>query len=171
MRVISLKVYKFSELSEDAQLKALDDLRTINVDCEWWDFIYHELSELNISFDGFDFGRVSYCELRFLGFLDEAANKIMREHGPNTDTYKTAAEFLDNFKKANKDYERAGPYSKNHDYLLDSIENCKEDFKTQLSEDYLKILRLQYEYLISNEAIKETIEANDYEFFEDGKLF
>jgi hypothetical protein len=32
-------------------------------------------------------------------------------------------------------------------------------------------LRNDYEYQTSEKAIKETIEANEYEFYVDGKLF
>jgi hypothetical protein len=33
-----------------------------------------------------------------------------------------------------------------------------------------RVLRDEYEYLTSAEAIKETIEANEYEFDQDGNL-
>ena len=42
-------------------------------------------------------------------------------------------------------------------------------FKALLN-DYLSLLSNEYEYLISDEAIKETITANEYEFYENGKL-
>jgi len=37
-------------------------------------------------------------------------------------------------------------------------------------EEYLSLLRQEYEYLTSKDAIVETIQANDYEFTEEGKL-
>jgi len=37
-------------------------------------------------------------------------------------------------------------------------------------EEYLHIFRKQFEYLESREAIQETIEANDYDFTENGKI-
>ena len=43
-------------------------------------------------------------------------------------------------------------------------------FVKELLNAYWKILYDDYEYLTSEEAIKETIEANEYDFDEDGNL-
>ena len=47
----------------------------------------------------------------------------------------------------------------------------EEDFNKSLAGDYLKMLKDEYEYQSSEEAIIETIEANEYEFTADGELF
>lgn len=52
--------------------------------------------------------------------------------------------------------------------LLDDLDAA---FARALSEEYLSILRQEYDYQTSEEAIKGTIEANDYDFTEDGKIF
>ena len=44
------------------------------------------------------------------------------------------------------------------------------DFLEALGKCYLKILEKEYEYRYSDEAIIETIEANDYCFLENGKM-
>jgi hypothetical protein len=38
METVTIQAYTFDELDEDAQTKALDLMRDINVDFEWWDF-------------------------------------------------------------------------------------------------------------------------------------
>ena len=46
MRTIRTKVYKFSELSETSQQKAIEKLFDINVDCDWWEFVYEDFKNL-----------------------------------------------------------------------------------------------------------------------------
>ena len=50
------------------------------------------------------------------------------------------------------------------------MQSEEDDFLQSLCEDYRIILRNEYEYLTSEEAIIETIESNEYYFTEDGKL-
>jgi len=58
-----------------------------------------------------------------------------------------------------------------------SDEDCKdekldelgEEFTKAILEEYLSMLKKEYEYLTSDEAVKEMIEANEYEFTEKGK--
>jgi hypothetical protein len=45
------------------------------------------------------------------------------------------------------------------------------EFLCDLLEDYRIILSKEYNYQTSEETIKETIEANDYEFTAEGKLY
>ena len=56
--------------------------------------------------------------------------------------------------------------SESEDKMID-LEN---EFLQSLLEDYSIMLQNESEYLQSAEAIRETIEANEYEFTEDGKL-
>ena len=58
------------------------------------------------------------------------------------------------------------------DYDFDNdCDILDDEFRVSILEDYRIMLQKQYEYLCSEEAIIETIEANDYEFTEDGKLY
>ena len=86
----------------------------------------------------------------------DVAKLIFKNHGQNCDTYKLAKEFIKDRHNAKNENE------------IESIEN---DFEYQLKEEYLSILRKEYEYLTSEEAIKWTIDANEYEFTIDGKIF
>jgi len=42
MRTIRTKIYKFNELSKDVQNKVIERNWDINVNDEWWEFIYFE---------------------------------------------------------------------------------------------------------------------------------
>src|SRR5689334_19678539 len=45
MRTIRTKIYKFSELTEDAKKKAIENLSDINADYSWWDFVYEDFDQ------------------------------------------------------------------------------------------------------------------------------
>jgi len=161
--------YCFKELPDDIQEKAIESLRDLNVDYEWWDHIYSELEEIGVKCKGFNFDR--NCELEFIDSGAEIAHKIVDNHGEECKTYKTAAAYL----KFRDKIVDSAPKDENGDfedeYELDrKLDECRETFKQQLSEDYRIILRKEYEYLTSDEAIKESIEANEYEFDRDGNL-
>jgi len=46
MQKIEINVYGFKELSDKSKAKALDELRYINTDHVWWDFIYEDFISL-----------------------------------------------------------------------------------------------------------------------------
>ena len=56
-------------------------------------------------------------------------------------------------------------------WLVELEEDEMEDIEYYLKQDILSRLRREYDYQISYKAIKEAIEANDYEFYENGILF
>lgn len=148
MRTLEIKVYKFNELPEAAKQKALDKLYDINVDHDWWEFTYDDAKEVDIKINTFD-----------IEFFDSAiivAEKIIEKHGEKCDTYKIAKSFYDQWHKLGEDDDH------------DEIEN---EFQSDIGQDYLSMLRKEYEYRTSEKAIIETIEANDYEFTEDGEIY
>jgi hypothetical protein len=58
------------------------------------------------------------------------------------------------------------------EYAVDKLlGDLDTEFQRALGKEYLSILRREYEYQTSEEAIIETIEANDYDFTEDGRIF
>jgi len=165
-RTIRTKVYKFDELNEDAKQKAIEVLSEINVDYDWWQFVYEDAENIGLKIDGFDIDRGSYCNGNFTISAHEVAANIIRDHGESCDTYKTAQEFLDNSNEIQNKYpEMEGP-----DYEDEMISN-EDAFLNSILEDYRVMLTNEYEYLISDEAIIETIQANEYEFTADGRRF
>ncbi len=186
MRTIETTVYKFDELSETAKQKALESFYDINVDYEWWEFIYDDAKNVGIKITGFDLDRRKNCEGKFYDDAEEVANKILQEHGDTCETYKTAKAFLGELANIESRYkgrwsqyndetpEDEREYDDFDDYFEQEaeydIEDAKNDFKKYIFSDYANMLQENYEYLTSEEAIIESIEANEYEFTENGKL-
>lgn len=148
MRTYTTKhtVYDFSELSEEAKQKALENLYDINVDHEWWDATYYDADNIGLTIDGFDTDHGT-IEGKLTDDMQSVCKSIMAEHGEGTDTYKLAEQWQ-------------------HKHGEDNT----EEFTKLLLEEYLAILRQEYDYLTSEEAIIDTIEANEYEFTKDGEL-
>lgn len=159
MRNITTTVYKFQELTESVQQKILESNYEINVDCSWWEFVYEDAKNIGLEITAFNIDRGSYCEGELKKDPRSVMESILREHGENCKTYGTAKKYLSQLNKLDLDNE-------NCDEQLTSI---AEEFTKELLENYLDILRKEYEYLTSEDAIRETIEINEYEFTAEGK--
>lgn len=154
------KVYKYAELSDEAQQKVMEILGNTNVDNDWWNCIYDDAAAVGIKITGFDLSEhsCSYCHGEFTDDAENIAEKISATHGETCETYKTASKFI----KAHN--ELINEYS-------DGMDELRNEFYHSILEDYRIMLQKDYEYLISEKAILETIDANDYEFTEDGNLY
>jgi len=162
--------YKFDELSDDAKRKALENLHDINVDFNWWDCTYKDAKTIGCAIKGFDLDRRSYCKL-VCNDAHETARLIIANHGRTCDTYKLAAEYLEDHDKIINEAERDEDGELANEYAVDNLlDELNEEFQRALGEEYLSLLRKEYEYLTSEESIVETIQVNEYEFTEDGKL-
>ncbi len=166
MRKIELKIYSFSELSEEAQQKAINKLSNINVDCQWWDSIYMDSENIGLKITSFDLDRNRNAKGKFLVSSKDVAQNILNEHGENCSTYKTAKNFLNDYSPLFAEYSLND--SLEYEYKILDLE---EAFLENLLEDYSILLQNESEYLQSDEAIKETIEANNYEFTKDGEMY
>jgi hypothetical protein len=176
MKTIEIKLYQFSELSEKAKEKALENFHDINVDYGWSDFTIEEITErLNelgfneakVMFSGFwsqGDGACFTCEsIDFKIFLDgkykELADSLSCYISHNWRHY-----FATSTTVNLESYDE-----KISDDLFSSIEQDIERERERLGNMFYKELEQEYEYQTSKEAIIETIEANEYDFLESGK--
>lgn len=167
MRTIEKTVYKFDELPEEGRQKAIENLHDINVDYQWWEYTFHDAERIGLVIKEFDIGRASYVNAEFKYTGKDCADKIIKEHGDMCDTHETAQWFLDEYSALQDKHK-----NDEDDYEFDeAVEEIEEEFLKMLSENYRILLRNEFEYLMSEEAIVETIQANEYEFYENGKLY
>jgi hypothetical protein len=160
-------VYKYSELSDEAKDKAIERLYDLNVDYEWWDGVYWDAENIGLKITEFDLDRNRYAKGNFVLSANEVAANIIRDHGPDCETYKTASAFLD----AINDLDMPDDDSDDFPAWEDKMVELENEFLESILEDYSIILQHESEYLQSRKAIEETIEANEYEFTVDGKLY
>jgi len=149
-------IYTWDESSAEQQEKALDKLYDINVDYDWWESTYDDATTIGLKITGFNIDRGNSIDGNLLALPEDVITAILDNHGDQCDTYKLAQEYRDKVGE-NEDGDR-----------IDEDED--DNFLYALKEEYLSILRKEYDYLTSREAIVETIEANQYEFDENGNL-
>lgn len=168
IKVTETKVYKFDELSEEAQETILNHFAEL--DNDWYQFTYEDAANVYIKITAFDIDRGNYIEGEFLSGVLETAHKIEKEHGELCETYKTTMQYL----KDRDEIIDTCPRDEDGDideYECDNrLDELDAEFKRAILEDYLSLLRKEYEYQTSKEAILETINANEYEFTEDGNI-
>jgi hypothetical protein len=168
---IKRELFTFDELSDEGKEKAIENLRYINIeDHEWWDYVYSDAEDIGLKITEFDIDRGSYAHGNFTLSAEEVAANIIRDHGETCETYKTAENFLAEHNPVYADYMNEESENYESPESEDKLQEMESEFLKSLLEDYRIMLSKEYDYLTSEEAIRETIEANEYEFTEDGNM-
>jgi len=169
--IVKTEVFKFNELSDNGKENAIEGLCDINVDYEWWESVYEDAEQIGIKITGFDIGRSAYCSGELQLSAHEVAANIILEHGGHCETNKTAQAFLDGVNSIEvTEGEEVADTDDDEEYEGKMME-LEDGFTKSVLEDYRIMLRKSYNYFTSEEAIVETIEANDYEFTADGSMY
>jgi phytoene dehydrogenase-like protein len=157
MKIVEVRVYQFNELSDDAKEKARQWFRDRALDYDWWEGIYDDAATIGLKIREFDLDGNRHAAGKFIMSGYEVSEKIIQEHGKDYETYKTAVTF-----------------KKEYDAILeddDKVNKLTDQFLKSLLEDYSIMLQHEYEYLLSDKSVDETIEANQYTFTENGERF
>lgn len=172
MRTVRTKVYQFNELNENAKENAINSNSEINVDYDWWENVYYDAEIIGLKITSFRLDRNRNASGEFLTTAYDVCNSILENHGVECATYETAnkfkgieSEFLRKCKIEN-DGDEDTTYEQDCEYS-----DLEEDFLNELLEDYSVMLQSECEYLQSDEAISETLIANEYEFTKEGNRF
>ena len=164
MKTIKIKVYKFDELDKQTKEKVIENYRNINVeDFQWYDWIKDDFNRLGLEIQGFDLGRRNYVKI-YIDNLEETSKNIIEEYGDSVLIKQTAKNYINEYEKIQANF-------KEDEDIEREVELLDEQYEKEYSEDILSYLRSSYDWEISDEAITETIEANDYDFTTDGKIY
>lgn len=170
MRTITKTLYSFEELSEEAKEKVLDKFYDINVDYDWWQFTYEDAENIGLKLTSFDLDRNRHAKGEFIYSATEVAANILKEHGEQCETYKTASNFLEQHNTVYADYmDESSENYESYDSEQELIE-IEEEFLKDLCEDYSIMLQKECEYLQTEDSIIQTIVSNGYEFDEEGNI-
>jgi hypothetical protein len=183
MPVIKLiTLYRFDELSKEAQEAAISNLHDVNVHYDWRDSTYENAELIGLKIVEFDIERRT-IEGKLNEYLLDVCKSIRKNHGKEWRTFQTAiayhkqyiAAFVEWYGTQTQQADPSASHWKPKDWLADfkredEAEEIEADFAKELLEDYLLILRDEYEYQTSREQVVETIKANDYLFTELGEL-
>lgn len=196
-RYKQLPIYNYDEASKELKEKILNNYRDINVvDVDWWDFdglfdpttedfkklgrrFKHEYDEdtkkgystlNNFKIESFDLDRENYLQIKDIDTknkstflkqigLTEEEIILVDKIGVNNDRENDSKIIID-FYNSNAETEKA----------QDRIQSKAEEGFSELIHRAKKELREQYKDLISDEAVKNTIQINEYDFDEQGKM-
>jgi len=194
MRQITQTIYNFNELSDESKQTAISELSDINVGYDWWDYEIGYLKETleNIGFENPEINLSGFhCQGNSASFTANVNNeKLLNSMIYCSNYYDDAKGYHKLIKLSDlfsiKVYRSGSHYSHENtcsitwdssmhgnicnDLLnsaIDDIETLRKDLCCFIYNN----LETQYEYLTSDDAIIETIIANEYEFTGDGKLY
>lgn len=168
MTTKTYNVYKFDELSDKAKQRVIDQHADfLSQEDWWWQDTYDEAEGLGFKITEFDINRGNYIKLELTTSWPEVAEKIVGDHGESCETFKIAKAFLiARYKIVDEE-----PKDEGGEFVSEfELDACDKEFARDIGEDYLQLLRKEYEYQTSDEQVIESIKANDYDFTEDGQL-
>jgi len=175
MRIIEIKAFQFWELDSQTQEKVIENNRTINIDSNFWYECEQEIykTELKIIVSEFDIYRKT-INITIEDSFD-TAERIVKFFNKKSSIVYIAKTFIRDrdtlVKKYGEGNEKDG-YGVKQEFWSEydeEIEYLEEEFRKEIAEEILSKLTSQYEYEISDDAIKETILLNEYEFTEEGE--
>jgi len=169
MRTIKTQVFYYDELSEEVKEKIVYRLWDINVDYDWWHFVFEDAENIGLKIIAFDADRRGYIDGRMLLPIEESIKAILQDHGKECDTYKLAIDFSQRLSDLWRNHLPQIEEDEYNEYD-DEYERLSDEYEHALKEEYVCILRREYEYRTSEETIVESIRANEFEFTEDGKM-
>ena len=180
MREITVKVYKFAELSDDAQERALNEFRPLSIEHDWYEYPYDTIRTagklIGLDIDRIYFDTDLYCIFNADYEYVRGAVKAIQAEFPRMTALHEVAQKLQVLQKRHF-YSLSCNVASQRDTNSYQCFRFGEDYECDLGDiidDFAHwariLLRDEYEYLTSDEAVKEAIEVNEYEFDEAGKL-
>ncbi len=164
MKTIEIKVYKFEELDKQTQEKVIENYRYINVeDTFWYDWIKDDFNRLGLEIKEFNIDRGSYAKIYIENFED-TSNYIIEEFGDSVAIKQTAKNYLKELKEIVSNF-------KEDEEIDREFEILDEKYQHEFEADILSYLRANYVWEINDQAVINTIEANDYDFTTEGKIY
>lgn len=198
MQTKQIQIYKFDELPKEAKQKAIDEHREINVDHEWWNYLIEDLcTEIkkttniridpkDVRFEIFSRSNCIYVDRGVIGdSLSTKYPKLINVDIP--EKFGLFCNYLgggmcsalnrSDFDEDHIDIEEGQEDSLENDIEKAVNEKIKEDIVEDLNkvenlfEEYYNKLYKDYNELITDDCVAETIRINEYTFLEDGGFY
>lgn len=185
MKTKTINLYSFSELSEDAKKKALDGLRSVNVEYhKWYDFIEDEwVEKLNeegfvgatVYFSGFSSQGDGACfdaDIDITKFTDNKRLLALASQTEYTIQKNSYASHYSHERTRYVDFNSITTRTTQSNIHKAMMNLCAaiEAKRLELSRELYRALEKAHDDLISDKQIIETINANEWTFTENGKL-
>lgn len=196
MRKVCVKIYKYDELSDSAKGAALEGMRYCNTEyLEWYEDVFYDARRMatlmgieisSIYFSGFSSQGDGACFEGSYYYKAGSVKAIKSEAPKDTELHRIAGELYalqrKYFYRLQASVKHQGLYS--HEFCTQIDVECSDgaypgietaDALTEILRDFMRWiyrqLKQEFDYLTSDEAIEETIKANEYEFTKDGSIY
>lgn len=196
MKTININLYRLDELSSEAQERALEKNRDINAHQDWHEFTIDKwkerLEELgfsnpDISFSGFSSQGDGASFTATINFHTLLNHLIMCNIDPAL--CDVALRFAENNQLSGSilrldrhySHEKTVVVSLELDYFHDprkiwrdkelELTNTVQIYAREIMRKIYKELEAEYEYLTSDEAVKESLIINEYDFTAEGDIY
>lgn len=196
MKTHTIKMYTFDELSDDAKQRALDDNRDYNTHHDYWHECITDDAKTIAALMGIDID-----DIWFSGFASQGDGacfegrysyrkgsvKAVKDYAPVDETlHRIAAGLQDiqrhHFYGLTATVKHVGHYYHEHCTSIDvDCEHCltfgdtEDDALGELLRDFMQWiysqLETEYRYQTSDDAIADSLLANEVEFTSDGKRY
>lgn len=188
MKTITVNLYKFNELSEEAKQATIEKYRDINVDYDGWhDFIIEEYTgelealgyeNITINYSGFwsqgdgaSFTAATidlwqWIKAHKLGNKYRSLKKWIDE-GELVASIQRETHHYYHEKTVSSTVE-SGDCPAKLSSLIDELENELDEKTEDYCRELYKQLSNAYDSLTTDEAVAETLEANEYDFLAEG---
>lgn len=195
MKTKTIELFSYSELSDSAKESARQWCREGALDYDWWDGVFEDAKTIgalmgieieDIYFSGFCSQGDGACFTGCYSY-EKGGAKAVRDYAPQDAELHRIARELQNQQRAcfyqlSARIEHSGRYSHSGCTRISVCDDRDGDYaEASIDEDLTQTLRefmdwiyhqleREYEWLMSDEQVVESIEVNDYTFTEDGKL-
>jgi hypothetical protein len=176
MRNVTLTIYTYEELSTEAKAKAIEKHRDVNTFDEWWQFLHDDFVQ-RIADCGFA-GKTFYWSLdgqeRGIWCDDMSVadlSKVLLKAGIEPAEKILTEDYVTLYFRGSRNRNRQNRFLVMEDDKeeRERIEGALNGFLCELFGGFLKDLDAEYESLTSDEAVAETMVANEYEFVVSGE--
>lgn len=179
MEKVTVLAYKFNDLSPEAQNRAIDLNREIDLPDDLFDFDedgYIEYANQKgfkgLSIDEYDLIH-GYCSIRFEDIDIEKilADKNIKHKSILIEIFKEYG-YITWYRGIPAIGYNWGPkYYPRIEKQMDSLDEILSDKTEELEKNILRMLKRQYNYLTSDSNIKEILTCDDYLFTSKGNFF
>lgn len=193
---IPYEYYQFDELSDDAKGKAREWYRKGALDYDWWDYVYEDAKTIGmlmgididkIYFSGFWSQGDGACFEGSYGYK-KGSLKAVKEYAPQDEKLHNIVKDLQLIQKPNfyqlyATVRHSGYYqhsgctdisvsrdSVNYQYMTEDVEDGITQTLREFMDWIYTRLEKEYEWLVSDEQVDESIRTNEYEFTKEGGI-
>ena len=180
---VTREIFTFDELSDDAKEVARNWWRDVAGHDDWYEPVEYDFHHI-LGLLGFTGVKSNFAGFRSQGdgasftadySYSKGGAKSLKEYAPRDSELHRIADALQDLQRRNfyRIEDSITRFWRSGNYVHSGTMTCECDALLEICRDladwYYAALEREYEYLMSDESVNESIRANEYEFLESGE--